>query len=143
MYKAKERQSCRGNTHAIYGIEHLIEVPTDQYTGMPTGMRRHRPFVVTTQLSSGTPLLNQMCTTGEQAKVTIEYWHNNAQGQEEKYYEVVLEGALVMKISQYKPMVFLPENENYGDMVEMSFTYTKITWRHLASGIETYDNWRY
>lgn len=69
-------------------------------------MRKHSPFVVTTQLSSGSPLLNQMCTTGEQAKVTIEYWHINAQGQEEKYYEVVLEAALVMKISQYKPMVF-------------------------------------
>ncbi|NLW11232.1 MAG: type VI secretion system tube protein Hcp [Clostridiaceae bacterium] len=133
----------REATHAIYSIEHLIEVPIDQNTGMPTGMRRHRPFVVTTQISSGTPLLNQMCTTGEQAKVTIEYWHINAQGQEEKYYEAILDSALVMKISQYKPMVFIPENESYGDMVEISFSYKKITWRHLASGIETYDDWRY
>lgn len=131
----------REGSHIIYSIDHSIDTPVDMNTGGPSGKPRHQPFVITTQLSSATPKLNQMGTTAEVGTVIITYWRENEQGQDEAYYEVKLENTMLSKIRQYKPLILSTDNDNYGDMVDVSFTYRRITWRDLASGIEYFDDW--
>ena len=136
------REPGKENMHAIFKIDHHIEIPKDTHTGLPTGQRIHHPFTVTTQMSSNAPKLYKMCSTGEQGEVIINYWRTDESGREEHYFTIKLENAIAVNVNHYKPTVFLPENEPYGDMIEIAFTYSRITWIDEIDGVEYTDDWK-
>lgn len=135
-------QSGREDTHLVYDVKHEILIPTDTLTGLPTGQRQHGPYTVVTHISKGTPQLYQMCCTGEQGSVEVDYYQINDTGTEEHYFTVKLTNAIIVDIKQDKPMVFLPENKPYKDMVELQFTYSKIEWTQEVAGVTAEDDWQ-
>ncbi len=136
-------QKGREKTILVYAVSHQIEIPRDKLTGLPTGQRIHKPLTVTKHTDPATPLLYQACASGEQMKKwQLDYYHINDKGQEELYYQVQLENAIVVSINHYKPMTFVEENKPYHDMEEVSFTYEKITWSHKVANKEAIDNWK-
>ena len=127
----------------VYAYDWEMEIPRDRHTGLPTGQRIHHPLKITKKIDDASPLLAQMCATGEQsAKWQLDYHRINDKGQEELYYTVELENAIVVNLRQYKPMTFLEENKPYHDMEEVSFTYEKITWTHQVANKEAVDDWK-
>jgi type VI secretion system effector, Hcp1 family len=119
----------------VYGSDHLIEVPRDTHTGLPTGGSIHYKFTVTKHKDQSTPKLFGLCCTGEGCVVVIDYYKIEPDGQESKYFTVKLEG-IVSGMREYTPPTFLPENKPYHDMEEVSFSYKHITWSNSAGHIE-------
>ena len=112
----------------VYAVEHLVEIPKDTHTGLPTGQRIHHPLTITKHLDQASPKLYKACCTGEQCTVTIDHYRIAADGTEEKYFTIKLEEAIVVSMKKDTPLTFLPENKPYHDMESVSFTYSKITW---------------
>lgn len=127
----------------VYGTEHMVEIPKDPQSGMPTGQRRHSPFTIIKAVDLSSPLLCQACANGEQMKKwLLHYLQINEQGQELLYYSIALENAIVTKIRHYKPHVLQEQTKNLMDMEEVSFSYTKIIWNHQIGNKEASDDWR-
>ena len=58
----------------VYAVEHLVEIPKDTHTGLPTGQRIHHPLTITKHLDQASPKLYKACCTGEQCTVTIDHY---------------------------------------------------------------------
>jgi len=136
-------QKGREKSILVYAIDHTVEIPRDNLTGLPTGQRIHKPFVVTKHVDPASPLLYQACTSGEQMKTwELDYYHINEKGQEELYFQVKLEDAIVVNIHHYKLNTLVEENKQFLDMEDVAFTYSKITWSHKTANKEAEDDWR-
>ena len=136
-------QKGREKTILVQEIAHAVEIPRDLQSGLPTGQRIHHPFVITKAIDEASPLLYQACTAGEQmANWELQYFRINETGNEENYYTVKLENAIIVNIKHYKPMAFMEENKPFRDMEEVSFTYEKITWTHNIGSKEASDDWK-
>ena len=144
--QGKIEGSCNVQGHdgaiEVWAMEHPIEIPRDLHTGLPTGKRIHKPLVIVKHIDKSSPKLYQALTSGEQlSKVILDYWRINAQGNEEKYYTIELDTAIVVSLETYYPETFLEENENYSHMEKVAFTYEKIIWTWQPDGIEAEDSW--
>lgn len=128
--------------HSVYEIHHQIEIPTDVNTGLPTGSRKHHPFIVTTKINRGLPFFYQALTNGSPSTVEIDYYRITDTGAEEKYFTVRLEDVIILNIQHDKLNVLNPENEPYPDMVSLSFSYSKITWIYHEYNIVISDDWK-
>lgn len=126
----------------VYAVDHLVEIPKDTHTGLPTGQRIHHPLTITKHLDQATPKLYKACCSGEQCTVTIDHYRIGADGMEQKYFTIKLEDAIVVSINKNTPVTFLPENKPYTDMESVSFTYSKITWTYNDGNIEYVDDWK-
>ncbi len=126
----------------VFGVKHMVEIPKDTHTGLPTGQRIHHPLTITKHIDQATPKLYKACCCGEQCTVTLDHYRINAEGTEEKYFTIVLEDAIVVSMEKETPLTFLPENKTYSDMESVSFTYSKITWTYNDGNIEYVDDWK-
>lgn len=126
----------------VYSMEHDIHIPRDPQSGLGSGKRIHGPLTVMKEYDKSSPKLYQALCTGEHMKnVEIKWYRINKNGSEEHYFTHVLEDAIVVSIKPSMVLAFLPENEPYRHMEEVSFTYKKIKWTWEADGIEAEDSW--
>ena len=136
-------QKGREKTIIVFAVEHEVEIPRDNLTGLPTGQRVHKPYKIVKRVDPASPLLYQACTSGEQMKTwQLDYYRINEKGQEELYYQVKLEDAIIVNIRHYKPDTLIESQKALPDMEEVSFSYTKITWSHKTANKESEDDWR-
>jgi type VI secretion system secreted protein Hcp len=136
------KQTGHEKTILVYEFEHEITIPRDNLSGMPSGQRVHRPFVITKQIDSASPKLNQACCSGEVlTEVALEFYRINDRGLEELYYTIKLENAIVVDMKCYKPMTLIEETKPLHDMEKVSLSYEKIIWTYVPDGIEAEDSW--
>jgi len=136
-------QKGREKTILVYAVDHVVEIPRDNLTGLPSGQRIHRPLTITKHTDPATPLIYQACTTGEQMKTwQLEYYHINDKGQEENYFEIKLTNAVVVSIRHTKPNTMDESLKAFHDTEEVSFSYEAITWSHKVANKEAQDNWK-
>jgi type VI secretion system secreted protein Hcp len=126
----------------FYGVEHKIEVPFDKASGERTGRRLHHPFIVTKAVDRASPQLYQLCTTGEQVDVVLQYNRINDKGVEEVYFTVTLSTAQVVHIRHTKPLTLLEANKPLYDMEEVAFAYQKIQWENNVASKTAQDDWQ-
>ncbi len=133
----------REATILVYGMDHSIYIPRDPQSGLPSGKRIHGPITVEKETDKSSPMLKQALCSGEQlSEVVIKKYRIDPTGSEEHYYTITLEDAIIVEIQPYMPLAFLPENESYRHMEKVSFTYSKIKWKHEIDGIESEDSWK-
>ena len=135
-------ETGRVDLHSVYEIQHEIDIPVDSNTGMATGTVLHRLFSVTTNVNQGLPLFYQILIAGNSSDITIDYYRES---EDEPYYSVKLEDAQIVSIHHNKPNVLNPDNSDYGDMVSLSFNYSKITWTYVVDdgdNIVIQDDWK-
>ena len=130
------------DTMLIYQVEHLVEIPKDTHTGLPTGQRIHHPITVTKHYDNASPKLKQACCKGEQCDVELDFYRIEPDGTEKKYYVIKLAEAIIVNVRDYKPMTFDSSTKEYHDMEDISFTYSKITWSYTDGNIEYTDDWK-
>jgi type VI secretion system secreted protein Hcp len=136
-------QSGREDMILVYAVDHEVEIPRDTHTGLPTGQHIHKPLTITKHKDKSSPLLYQACTSGEQfTEAELHFYRINDKGQEEHYFTIKLEKAIIVNMKEYTPLTFLPENMPYKDMENTSFTYEKIIWTYETDGIESEDDWK-
>lgn len=136
-------QDGRTDRILVYAVDHSVEIPTDNLTGLPTGQRVHRPMEIIKRKDMASPLLFQACCNGEQiTELQLDHYRVNASGQEENYFTILLERAVVVKMVEYTPMALVPENKPFYDMERVLFSYEKITWTYNDGGITAIDDWK-
>ncbi len=131
----------REDTILVQAFDHLVEIPADE-RGVPSGRRVHRPLTITKEIDIATPKLYQALCTGEfLTDVTLEWYRLDGMGQQEQYFTIQLENALISRIRPWVPNVLDRANETLRHMEDVSFTYEKIIWTWEPDGIEFEDTW--
>src|SRR5262249_55056624 len=68
-------QRGREKSIGVIAVGHSIVSPRDPQSGLPTGQRMHKPYLVTKELDMSTPLLyNVLCTNENLTEVTIKFF---------------------------------------------------------------------
>jgi type VI secretion system secreted protein Hcp len=142
-------QKGREGKIMVIAVEHELLSPHDAASGLATGKRMHKPFVVTKELDKSSPLLrtawanNEIFSTWE-----LQFWTANrvgtaasASGVEKQHYTVKLSGARLISIHFHMLNNKNPELARYTEFEELAFAYQKIDWTWVATGATSSDTW--
>ena len=134
--KGSVTQKGREGKIMVIAVSHEIVSPRDAASGLPTGKRMHKPFVITKELDKSTPVLYRALTTNENiAEFQLDvYEMNNVKGAEALTYTVKLTNANIASIR-------LVEGKDGKLVQEVTFTYQKIEWTWVDGGITAMDDW--
>jgi type VI secretion system secreted protein Hcp len=135
-------QENHENEFIVQAFESVVLIPSDIQTGQPSGMRQHKPVVVTKIFDICSPLLHQALTTGEILQCEIKWFRINIEGQQEHYFTHTLEDAMITKVEQYMPNCLDPNMGHFMHMERVSLTFRKIKWNHELASTEGSDDWR-
>ncbi|HUT55683.1 MAG TPA: Hcp family type VI secretion system effector [bacterium] len=132
----------REGTVLVYSMEHLINIPRDTHTGLPTGKRIHGSLKIVKEIDKASPKLFQALCSGEQfSEVLLDYYRISPAGAEEKYYTIKLQNAIIVDVRAWFPETLVKSNEPFKHMEDISFSYEKIIWTWVPDGIEAEDSW--
>ena len=143
-YPGSSEKEAREDTSDVFEIEHHIHQPVDLTTGMATGVRVHSPMRIVKQVDKATPGFHKALATGQNLKeVILDFYRiDPATRAESKYYTITLRRARIVDIRPYMPMSFVPANESYRHMEQVSFVYEEIEWNWLPDSVVEQDHWR-
>lgn len=140
-------QKGKENSIMVIAVNHSIISPRDAQSGLPTGKRAHRPFVITKELDKSSPLLYQALITNEKiTEFTLKFWRISGlstagTGQEVQNYTVKLVNASISSIDFKMLNNKDPELVHFNELEEVAFTYEKISWTWNDGGITCEDTW--
>lgn len=140
--KGSVTQKGRENTIMVIATQHEIVSPRDPASGLPTGKRMHKPFIITKELDKSSPLLYNVLTNNENiTEAVIRYWTPNKDGSEKQHYTVRLTNANIASINFRMPNNKHPDLMKFAEYEEVAFTYQKIEWTWSDGGITADDDW--
>jgi type VI secretion system secreted protein Hcp len=127
----------------VVAVQHEITTPRDAQSGLPTGRRQHKPFVVTKELDKSSPILYRMLATNEGiTSVVVKFMAPAApSGAAINDYTVTLTNASIADISFVMPSTVDPNSSKSPELDRVSFTYQKIEWTWTAGDISATDDW--
>src|SRR6478609_1298153 len=68
-------QKGRENQILVHAVHHDIVSPRDAASGLPTGKRMHKPFIITKELDKSSPLLySVLCTNENVSEWELQFW---------------------------------------------------------------------
>jgi type VI secretion system secreted protein Hcp len=122
---------------------HSVMIPRDPQSGQPSGQRVHKPMTITKVFDKSSPLLYTALTSGERlTKCVLKFYRTSPDGQQEHYFTIELEDAIIVDIKSYMPNCQDPAQSHFTHLEDVSFTYRKITWSHEVAGTSGSDDWR-
>jgi type VI secretion system secreted protein Hcp len=145
--KGSVTQKGREGSIMVIAVSHEIVSPRDPASGLPTGKRMHKPFVITKELDKSSPLLYSVLVNNENIPDwKLEFWTPQLAaaagvGAEKQHYTVELVNANIASISFRMLNNKNPELTRYAEYEEIAFTYQKITWTWKDGGITANDDW--
>ena len=140
--KGSVTQKGREGKIAVIAVSHEIVSPRDAASGLPTGKRMHKPFVITKELDQSSPLLYNALVNNENiTDFELQFWRPAMTGAEEQYYTVRLTNANIATIDFRMLNTKNPDLVRYAEYEEIAFTYQKITWTWVNGGITAADDW--
>lgn len=84
----------------VKGFHHNLMIPTDNATGKITGTRMHSPMLIIKEFDCSSPYLYKAVATGQSlVSAEIKWYRINYSGQEEEYFNMLLEGVRIVSIS--------------------------------------------
>jgi len=126
----------------VIQFDHDLYIPTDPQTGLPTGVRMHRPIRMVKAYDQASPILYQACCNGTTLEsVTIRWFRIAPDGTQEEYFNHLLERVRISEIKATMPNTKDPAKEMLTHLEEVSMMYDKITWTYVDGAIETSDAW--
>ncbi|HNW54098.1 MAG TPA: type VI secretion system tube protein TssD [Bacteroidales bacterium] len=145
--KGSVTQKGREGKIMVIAASHQVMIPHDEATGMSTGRRMHKPFVITKELDKSSPLLYNMLVNNENiVEWELQFWTPNLRssaggGTEKQHYTVKLVNARIVDISFRMLNNKNPELTRYAEYEEVAFNYEKISWLWVDGGIMAQDDW--
>ncbi|MDH5387809.1 MAG: Hcp family type VI secretion system effector [Gammaproteobacteria bacterium] len=131
----------REGTILVQAFDHIVEIPTDD-RGVAIGRRLHRPMMITKEFDKSTPMLYQALCTGELlTEVVLDWYRMDGFGEQELYFSMQMENAMITKVHPWVPNVLDRSNETLKHMEDVFISYEKIIWTWEADGIEFEDAW--
>lgn len=140
-------QKGRENSVAVSAYTHDITSPRDPQSGLPTGQRQHKPFVITKELDKSTPLFYQaLCTNENLTSVTLKFWTPQLKGasgisSSVQHYTITMTNASIAQIQSAMTEDSHVESTKGEETEKISFTYQKIEWTWTDGGISANDDW--
>ena len=135
-------QKGRENKIMVIAVSHEIMSPRDPASGLPTGKRMHKPFVITKELDKSSPLLYSVLVNNENVtEWELQFWQPSPTGAEVQHYTVKLTNANIASIHFRMLNNKNPELMKYAEYEELAFTYQKIIWTWTQGGITAEDDW--
>jgi type VI secretion system secreted protein Hcp len=145
--KGSVTQKGREGKIMVIAASHEVLSPRDVASGLPTGKRMHKPFVITKEIDKSSPLLYTMLVNNENiTEWELQFWTPSLNsrtgfGAEKQHYTVKLTNANIADISFRMLNNKNPELARYAEYEEIAFTYQKITWTWVDGGIIAEDDW--
>lgn len=145
--KGSVTQKGREGKINVIAVSHSIVCPRDPQSGLPTGQRQHKPFVITKELDKSSPILyNILCTNENLIEWTLQFWTPQVRAAtgvatEVQHYTVRLTNANIASINFVQPNVRDPNLAKFAEYEEVAFTYEKIEWTWMDGGIMAMDEW--
>ena len=87
-------------------------------------------------IDKASPLLHNALVTGEQLQVELNFFRIASSGEEELYYTIELENAVLVDIQTRIENVTDPDNAHFSPMEELHINAATITWSHEPGGTE-------
>lgn len=140
--KGSVTQKGREGKIMVIAVSHEIVSPRDAASGLPTGKRMHKPFVITKELDKSSPLLYSVLTTNEIIpEWELQFWQPSATGAERQHYTVKLTNANIASIAFRMANNKHPDLMKFAEYEEVAFTYQRIEWVWVDGGITAVDDW--
>jgi len=145
--KGSVTQKGREGKIAVIAVSHEIVSPRDPASGLPTGKRMHKPFVITKELDKSTPLLYNILVNNENvSEWELQFWTPQIKaavgtGNEVQHYTVKLTNANIASIAFRMANNKHPDLMKFAEYEEVAFTYQKILWTWMDGGISAEDDW--
>jgi type VI secretion system secreted protein Hcp len=135
-------QKGREGKILVIATRHEVVAPRDPQSGLPTGQRMHKPFIVTKELDRASPLLySVLCANENIPEARLDYWTATPTGQEKQHFTVRFTNANISSIVFKMPNIGTPKLARLVEYEEISFTYQKIEWTWNDGGITAADDW--
>ena len=126
----------------IFAFRSSAIVPTNPTTGAVQGQRMHQPTSFTKPVDKSSPLLWQALATGETLKIELKLFRTSTAGQQEHYYTIKWEDAVLVEGATIIPDTADAANDGRGHLEEFKFGARKIEWTHEKAGTSASDDWR-
>ena len=140
--KGSITQKGREGKIAVIAVSHDIVSPRDAASGLPTGKRMHKPFVITKELDKSTPLLYNILVNNENVpEWELQFWQPSQTGAEKQHFTVKLLNANIASIAFRLANNKHPDLMKFAEYEEIAFTYQKIEWTWMDGGITAMDDW--
>jgi type VI secretion system secreted protein Hcp len=144
--KGSVTQKGRENKIMVIAVSHEVLSPRDSASGLPTGKRQHKPFVITKEVDKSSPLLyNALINNENIIEWELQFWTPQIRaggvGAERQHYTVKLTNANIASIDFRMLNNKNPELVKYAEYEEIAFSYQKITWTWVDGGITAEDDW--
>ncbi len=128
------------------GFDHEVVVERDAATGQSTGRRQHKPIRIVKPIDKSTPLLYKAMLQNQVIAGEFRFWRPGTGpvgggGVLQQYYTVAITGGRITGIRDWKTNTRDLSADRAGDLEEVSFTYTSITWTWVDGGITHTDTW--
>jgi type VI secretion system secreted protein Hcp len=119
------------NTVVCIGYGHEIVSPRDAATGLPTGMRQHKPLRVIKYIDQTTPLFYAALVNNERLDpVILKFFRLDSKGAPQNYFTITLTKASLARMAS-----------DYPNMEVLDFIYEKIEWQSMDNGATAMDDW--
>jgi len=122
----------------VFEFEHEVYLPFDKEENKIQGSRRIGAFRIVKDIDKLTPQLYDIVCNGRKCtKIQISLYRIASEtGEEEEYFQYLLEEAKIVSVENQMPTTKKEENENIGHLEEVRFLAKKFTWKYLEGGIE-------
>jgi len=146
--KGSVTQKGREGKIMVIAASHDIFSPRDPASGLPTGRRQHKPFVITKEVDKSSPVLYDILVNNENiTDWELQFWTpvsglGTGTGAEKQHYTVKLFNAQIVDISFHMLNNKNPELMRYNEYEEVAFTYEKIVWTWNNGSITSTDDWQ-
>ena len=145
--KGSVTQKGREGMIMVIAVNHEIVSPRDAASGLATGRRQHKPFIITKEIDKSTPLLynalvsNETLSTFELKFFKPQVNGSSGVGAEMNHYTVKLTNATIASLDSVMHNNKNADLMNLPLMETIAFTYQKIEWIWNDGGITATDDW--
>ncbi len=116
----------------VLALTHSIISPRDAASGLPSGKRQHKPFVITKSLDKASPFLLEGLIRGEPFVVEVTSYRRTG-GRWMPFLTVKLDSAFIASIG--------PQGADDRPTEEVAFYYNKISFSYAETGTIIEDLW--
>lgn len=99
----------------------------------------HSPIIVTKNVDKSTPLLAQALSNREEIDCTLRFYRVSSSGQQEKFFSISIEGAVVVDLTLEMPHAIFQNDAEPQEHI--AIRYRHITWTHHVAGTSGYSSW--
>lgn len=124
------------DAHEVLDMDHTVEIPVNEQTGMPLSKRFHKPMTITREVDKGSSYKFANAAVTNEKLTSVEFTFFNPDGTEG--HKIKLEDAVISRFRTFFPIANSadPATLQAKHMEQISFVYQKIKWDDQAE-----DSW--